>query len=1550
MMLSNITTSLTREESNYLRLAHLIIRVSPEAVRKSFDHHFNPGGLQIILMMNKAKIEVLFNKKIINQSQFSTLYPSSTGSSVSSSDMDATLMVCLLRNIAKIQIQDVLPKPSDTSECADLSRIKYYRNYVTHSSDGKLDDCVYSEIWKNVCETIGRLSKQTLKDECDALRFAELDCSLREFYMQICKTIEMEEKVKDLERELMHPIPKTWRDKIDQDMAEWAKDDSRYIKTSSMTVILEKIRNNSFVVITGSPGMGKTITARNICLKLRDIDGYTILPIREPAKILEYSTKEIKLLIFIDDFCGTFSLDQLEFNNWTRYYPQIIRCLSESTCLRVLTTCRFQVLKTRQLEIFLKKMNIIECNLLSEELGLSILEKSSIAAFHLGTEVARKLNIEKLKNVDMFPLLCMLYAKSTSKDTADNFVNPYEKLELELSLMRYQNEGGYLGLALLVLFNKTIPKTLLTNNVTLSLKTETLYSSLCQECKLSTTPTFSYVLACLLEFQGTYIKETESCIVAVHDKIFDIISFYVGKQILNTVLQHGDWTFVSQRVQLESINEKHCDLSILLPREYERKFFDRLAVEITNNKYFNVFCVNQLQHDSFQHAFLKFVSENEMICNIMTENIWPLTLSSLLGYTHIVEFIMLKRKNQKSNKTEISFDKWSDWKLINSFMSKKQYIGQYFNEIGTLGRLSDAQSFKTSKFEEWGLSRSFGLSSGHSSSEDDILNNERFDDSDDFRDFVNELRNTFSAPLLFACFKGHIDIVKLLVSYFDVNDVSGICSPIVFATSANEPKIVQILIEVGAKVNKFTPKWESPLCEACINGFIDIVEILLKNNADVNKHGTSTSYPLICACVEGHKDIVKLLTENSCDVNICDTHKRTALHIASKKGYEDIVEILLENKSDVNLGDRYRKLALHHAVSNNFYDIVDILVKHSSNINHADINNATPLYYAIKKNNTDIVSLLIQANCDVNATGENHEPFLHVAFRMGRLKIAKILIQNSCNLNLHNKKKENALHIAVSMNYEEIIPLLLEKNPNMNLRNTLGETALFIACKMGRKQMVKQLLEKCCNINVPNNNKMTPLFIASYFGHVEIANLLIQKGCNVNQLDDVGGSPFYIACQNNHIDIVNLLFTQPYTPDVNIQLVSYGYTPLIIASSKGHFDVVKILVENNCRIDMYDHGESTALKLSVKKGHKDIVRKLLKHNCDINHLDEFHKSPLLYAIENGFNDIVKELLSTTNCDVNIYDHQQMSALIYATERGNTEVVQLLLQSECNVNYCNGKNETALFIACKTGKNDIVKLLLNSKCDIDKCNNQGRSPLWISSANGFTDVAELLVQNGCTIDLLDNVGGSPFYIACQNYNIDIIYLLLRQDPKPDINIQPVNYSYTPLIRACIKGQQKIVELLIENNCNVNLYSHDHETALHWAAITGHGDIVRILIENECDVNHCDGNHKTALFYAVEANNQERTKQKQIVDLLLNNACDVNIQDTKQRTVLHYAVSRGDKDIVGTLLGYNCNVKFLDDENQSALNIAILKGYFDITQLILKADRTVSFYDQFGETAL
>jgi hypothetical protein len=46
--------------------------------------------------------------------------------------IDITLMICLLRNLIPIAIIDGLPSVTDQSLRADLSRIKFYRNFIVH--------------------------------------------------------------------------------------------------------------------------------------------------------------------------------------------------------------------------------------------------------------------------------------------------------------------------------------------------------------------------------------------------------------------------------------------------------------------------------------------------------------------------------------------------------------------------------------------------------------------------------------------------------------------------------------------------------------------------------------------------------------------------------------------------------------------------------------------------------------------------------------------------------------------------------------------------------------------------------------------------------------------------------------------------------------------------------------------------------------------------------------------------------------------------------------------------------------------------------------------------------------------------------------------------------------------------------------------------------------------------------------------------------------------------------------------------------------------------
>ncbi|VDI16366.1 Hypothetical predicted protein [Mytilus galloprovincialis] len=166
-----MATSLSQEDINFLRLAGLLIRCAPRAVRRRFDFEFHPEQLQQFLREKRGKIDDLTRKKkVITFAQYDLLYPrgSSCSSGVSSDMFAVSLMVCLLKNFTDLDIQDTLPMENIPTVAADISRIKFYRNAIVHSDSGKIDGNKFSEIWNCVAEAIHRLLPD-LKAEIDSL-------------------------------------------------------------------------------------------------------------------------------------------------------------------------------------------------------------------------------------------------------------------------------------------------------------------------------------------------------------------------------------------------------------------------------------------------------------------------------------------------------------------------------------------------------------------------------------------------------------------------------------------------------------------------------------------------------------------------------------------------------------------------------------------------------------------------------------------------------------------------------------------------------------------------------------------------------------------------------------------------------------------------------------------------------------------------------------------------------------------------------------------------------------------------------------------------------------------------------------------------------------------------------------------------------------------------------------------------------------------------------------------------------------------------------------
>lgn len=75
---------------------------------------------------------------------------------VDSKTFDINLMITLLRNLTNMYPPnggfDCLPTQNETTPGADLARIKYYRNYLAHLNEGRVECSELNSAWKIIYE------------------------------------------------------------------------------------------------------------------------------------------------------------------------------------------------------------------------------------------------------------------------------------------------------------------------------------------------------------------------------------------------------------------------------------------------------------------------------------------------------------------------------------------------------------------------------------------------------------------------------------------------------------------------------------------------------------------------------------------------------------------------------------------------------------------------------------------------------------------------------------------------------------------------------------------------------------------------------------------------------------------------------------------------------------------------------------------------------------------------------------------------------------------------------------------------------------------------------------------------------------------------------------------------------------------------------------------------------------------------------------------------------------------------------------------------------
>ena len=218
---------------------------------------------------------------------------------------------------------------------------------------------------------------------------------------------------------------------------------------------------------------------------------------------------------------------------------------------------------------------------------------------------------------------------------------------------------------------------------------------------------------------------------------------------------------------------------------------------------------------------------------------------------------------------------------------------------------------------------------------------------------------------------------------------------------------------------------------------------------------------------------------------------------------------------------------------------------------------------------------------------------------------------------------------------------------------------------------------------------------------------------------------------------------------------------------------------------------------------------------------------------------------------------------------------------------------------------------------------------------------------------------------------IIELLVHN--KVDLNARD-NLGNTPLFNIVLKEHQELIELLVNSGADINATNKIGETPLFTAISTGNINLVEALLINRAktDLRNNKGEtplsnavfnkqneiaqlllrygaapttiNKSDLFKAVEKSNIN-----QVIQLVLHGS-DVNVQDDELKTPLFYASIRGNRDIVKVLINNGAKINAQDASGQTPLFHAASKGFVDVVELLIENGAKVNIKDKHGRDAL
>ncbi|RAL26222.1 ankyrin repeat domain-containing protein [Thermoflavimicrobium daqui] len=213
-------------------------------------------------------------------------------------------------------------------------------------------------------------------------------------------------------------------------------------------------------------------------------------------------------------------------------------------------------------------------------------------------------------------------------------------------------------------------------------------------------------------------------------------------------------------------------------------------------------------------------------------------------------------------------------------------------------------------------------------------------------------------------------------------------------------------------------------------------ELLIRLGAELNRTNDFKETPLMTAVWDERVDVVAFLLEQGADVHHQDRDGNSALHIAAALGNEKLVQLLLGAGADVELQNEDEITPLIDAVKNNQPSVVSLLLKQGANPHIAPFDEEPPLHIAIDLDNLEMVKLLLKGGADPNfCSFRNEKSALHIAASTNNIELVSLLLEHGASPLLKSRHGQLPQHVTKS---EKIFQFLLAKASQLTKQEPLS--------------------------------------------------------------------------------------------------------------------------------------------------------------------------------------------------------------------------------------------------------------------------------------------------------------------------------------------------------------------------------------------------------------------------------------------------------------------------------------------------------------------------------